>query len=547
MPYIATSLYPLTSGIHQGIAPHRLPPGFSPRMQNIRIRDGDWSKRPALIDFNGVTPLAGTITGLFEYRQENGVIDVIAVTGGAAIGNRRVYRSGSGVWTDITDATLTDGAGNNDLAGSATDIYDATVAPSAASLTTLYMSSGHITPNTVELVKWTGAGNALPMQTGPGPARCLATFANRLILGNLFDTATGAVRGLRVAWSGDGDAESWAGADSGAVDLIETADSVTRLLTLRGRLCIYKEQSLFIGVETGISTIPIGFSLMSRNIGAIAGGSVASAADRHFFLGQDNVYEFDAASPPRPIGDQIRRSLVNINPQALRSAFSMVDNTTSEYWLFVPEGAETYPAHAWVYNYAEQTWSRWEFGGQAFSCGSRAVSGSAKVWSDYSVVSGPSWSDFAATSWAELLTSGPATRIVANTDKTTDEISSRSLSDLGSTAIDAFWESPDIDFNGATGASRPLLTSDLKVLRRVEVRLRGPLAQTGALDGFVSTDGGASFINMTRQASAASDVVNFYTWTTGARFRVRLRNATASQNIPGVSEIALHCQPVSIR
>lgn len=546
MPYLARPFYPTTGGVRYDIAPHRLPPPFSPRMQNIRIHDGTWNKRPALLDFNGTSALAGTITGIFEFRQENGLIDTVVFTGGAAIGNRRIYKSSGGAWANIADATLTDGAGTDDLEGSATDTWDATIAPSAASLTTLYASNGHSSTNKCEIVKWTGSGNAVAMQNGPGPARCVATFANRLILGNVFDTGTGAIRGLRVSWSADGDGDTWSGATSGSADLIETPDSITRLLMLRDRLIIYKSQSLFTAVETGLSTIPISFALASRNVGAVAGGSVASAIDRHFFMGEENIYEFDGASPPRPIGIPVRSVIRNTNPAALRQVFSFIDLANTEYWLFLPVGQDTYAKTALVYNWIDQTWSPWDFGGKQLTAGSRAASGSAKLWSDYNPATGPAWSDLSAVSWASLLTSGSPTYLVGNSDGTTDEVTGSSLSDYTNTAIDAFWESPDIDFSGEAGGMRPLLTSDLKSLRRVEVRLRGP-AGNSVLDGYVSTDGGNSFTNMTRTTSSASDVLNFFTWTTGARFRVRLRNMSVSQDIPGVQELVLHCHPASIR
>lgn len=514
-------------------------------MQSVRIRDGIIGKRPGLRDFNGSSALAGTPVSIFEFRRENSsIIETVVVTGGAALSNRRIYKSASSAWSDITDATLTNGDGTNDLQGGALEPYDAAIAPIPSQIDVLYMSNGNIaaSPLNPEIIKWTGSGNAVAMTAGPGSARCLATFANRLFLGHVFDTSAGAVRGNRVAWSADGDSETWSGASSGAVDLVETPDHVTRLLTLRNRLVIYKARSIFVARETGISTVPVGFELVTRDLGSLCGFSAASIGDRHFFLSDDNVYEFDG-NVARPIGNAIRRDLRSINLSQPRQIFSMIDSRTSEYWLFVPEGSETVPTHAWIYNYAEEHWSRWEV--PQVTAGSRGVSGSAALWSDFPVPSGPKWSDFGAKSWEEFAVSGAPILLLARTDLTTDEITDQVLAD-GSAAIDAFWESPDVDFAGQPDwSNQPLSTADSKTLTRVEVRYGGT-GQASSLTCEISTDGGRTFIfSTTSPLTADGGVVYFDTWVTGQRFRVRLRNAIVNQPFGALQEIVMRYMPQS--
>lgn len=554
MPYLARSVYPLSKGVHLGLPPHRLPAGFSPRVRNLRIHDGDLFKRPGLrafvdlwrndADNADIATAAGTITGLFEYQREDGNSDVLAFTGGAAIGNRRIYKYSTARWLNITDPTLYDGAGNNDLMGLDTDTWDATVAPNATDVDVFYASNGNPTSNTCEIVKFTGSGTAVPMQAGPGPARYLATFANRLILGHVYDTATGAIRGNRVAWSNEGDAETWGGASSGAVDLIDTPDVITRLLPLRGRLVIYKPRAIYLGIETGISTIPIAFEAFANDIGTPAGFSVNRAGGVHFFLARDNVYVFDGTSPPRPIGDPIRPALADINFGASRQIFSMIENTLSEYWLFVPEGDQTYAKAAWVYNWAEGHWSRWEYA-PSLTTGSRGVAAAAETWSGIDA-KGTTWSeaDASGVTWAQMTVSGPPNMILANSDKTVEESSELTTAD-GTTAINTFWESADVDLAGENGLGRPLMTSDMKTLGRVSVRLR-PGAGSMSLTCEVSGDGGQTFkpaAPTPKTTPAAGGVINFDIWLTADKFRIRLSNTVTGQGFPKPEEVILHFIP----
>jgi hypothetical protein len=552
MPLLTLAEYPLTRGLHQGIAPHRQPPGFSPRIQSIRIKDGMLSKRPGTRTFldqwetaagSGTfnADAAGTIVSLFEYRQEDGTVDAIAITGGAALANRKIYKATSTNWLNITDATLFDAAGSDDIEGSATEPYDAAVAPNASLNDVLYMSNGNLGVGKAELIKYTGSGNAVAFQGGPGSARTLATFANRLVLGYLWDGVT--QFGNRVQWSSNGDAETWSGAGSAFVNLVETPDNITRLLTLRGRLIIYKSRSIYIGEETGLVAAPIGFILYSRDMGCPAGFTVASAGDRHFFLGLDNVYEFDGSSM-RPIGDPIRPALRNINPSAYRQLYGFVDLNNTEYWLFVAEGAETYPKHAWVYNYSEQHWTRWAFPFNATAI-SRGVAGAAPTYADFnnasSVWFNKTYADMANITYAELNVSGGSNILLANVDETTEEVTSATAND-GTAAVDAFWESRDFDFAGAPRPNgRPADTAHQKTLSEVSVRLRGT-GSASTLQCQISTDGGGSFLDTNPNPAtvpAGGGVVRYFVRETGSRFRVRLRNAAVSEAFPGVEEVVL--------
>lgn len=498
------------------------------------MRDGVIMKRPGLLDFNGTTALgtaASVIVSLIQYRLEAGTVETVAVLGGPADGDRDIFKSTGGAWSSIKDAGLT-------LKGSTIEPYDSAVAPTPANLSVLYLSNGTTTSVATEMLRWSGAGTATAFNAAPGSARTLATFANRLVMGNIYDGV--AIRGLDIAWSADGDADTWVGVGAGQNSLIETPDFITKILPLRGRLAIYKTDSIFVGQETGYSIVPIAFGLVTKDYGAVAGFSVAAGGGYHFFLGRDNVYAFDMTQPI-PIGDDIRRDLKLINQNALRQVFAMVDQNTSEYWLFVPEGQETYPTAAWVYNWQEKHWNRWEL--PTLTCGTSTPIASSETWATI-MAKGTKWPDLSAKSWDEMSSIGGPTAIVGRDDRTTDELTPTTLNDNG-LAIPVSWESRDIDFIGSPGPNGPITTRDLKTLARVSVRYRA-VGQTATLSCDVSTDGGQTFSETSpasRVASTSGGVLHFDTWITADKFRIRLRNATVSQQIPAVEELVLSYLP----
>jgi len=521
--YNRTSLNPLNGGVHRGLDQVRRPPQFSPALSNIRIRDGVLQKRPGSRAYASGT-LAGTIVSGFEYKQEAGTTQLIAVTGGAAGGNRKFYTStAGGAWTDNTGAVT--------MVGTALDPYDAAIAPNPTRIDNLYISNGFNSIATQEILKWDGT-TLSNIAAAPGSARTLCTFANRLCAGNIYDGTQ--IRGSRFAWSADGDADTWSGATYGEVDLVETPDPITKLLMLGSNLVIYKERSIFIGSETGIPELPIRFSLRSRDVGAIAPFSVASAFDRHFFLSYDDVYEFDGAGF-RPIGEPIRPDLRGINASALRQVFSVLSPLNSEYWLFVPVGSSTVPSRAYVFNWAERHWTIWDLP-QGATCGFRAVTSGGPTWI---TVTG-TWEDYASVSWDALDVVGAPTSILGMADLTTDEYTYLVPNDNGA-GISAYWESKDEDMAGQISQNgRPITGVDYKTLSRVTLRLRSSGA-TPTISLGVSVDGGATYsASVSGEAPSSGGEINFDVWLTGTKFRIRIANSTASEQFPQVEEITLH-------
>ena len=554
--YSRLSLHPLTGGVRYDVDSAKREANFATNVQNIRFRDGTLYKRPGTKTFisgtglGADTALAGTITNLFEYKRETGTSSIIAITGGAAIANRRIYSSSGSAFTDITPAlwidgdSTTAGAAGKELGNLVTQPWDATVAPRVTGgqqIDVLCMSYGGnegVIPN-VGVVSWDGTTLASLSQF-PGSAKTLTTFAGRLFGGHIFDITAGRYRGNTLAWSNEGDCAAYTATNF--VELVETPDLIERLMTMRGRMIIYKTSSIFLAEETGLPVPPIQIALYSRNVGCVAPYSIAATDDRHFFMGADNIYMFDG-STITPIGGPIHKQLRNINSAAYRQVFSAIDVNNSEYWLFVPEGAATVPTAAWVFNYAEGTWSRWVFP-QAVTSSIRGTTAGGPTWASMaSETPQRVWSEMGMT-WDQLEIASQPTVYLGMADKTVDECTYKVVNDSG-VVINCQLDTKDIDFASELGSTgTPIAPLDQKTLTRISLRCtRGnSYIRVGvSVDGTNFTSATVPGTNLTYQlVPTYGGVVHFDIWKTAPRFRIRLHTMEANEQFPEVAEIILH-------
>ncbi len=170
-------------------------------------------------------------------------------------------------------------------------------------------------------------------------AVAVAFFANRLVV---FGTTNNP---SEVTFSVAGIFSDFAGVGSGTAVLSDDADRIQAALLMREFLVVYKERSIYIGRATGFTDSPIAFERgPGGNVGTIAPMSVVGTADKHFFLGIDNVYELSMDTGLKPIGNAIREVLFGrsgsqgIDPQYAIRSFGAIVKEYGEYWLFTASG-----------------------------------------------------------------------------------------------------------------------------------------------------------------------------------------------------------------
>lgn len=197
----------------------------------------------------------------------------------------------------------------------------------------------------------------------------LTSHESRLILAHT--TESGTIHPRRLRWTVIGDMSDFSGLGSGFVDLVDTPDFIMGIEDLQGQLVIYKERNIYLAQNTGNVFLPFAFSQKIQGIGIFAPNSLANDGERHFFVGNDDIYSFDTVtlrSLTQPFGQpqvfgkttasRIRRSFFEtINSDAVDNIFGFVDKRNKEYVLFTPTQGSTFPNLVWRYNYEEDTWS----------------------------------------------------------------------------------------------------------------------------------------------------------------------------------------------
>ena len=163
----------------------------------------------------------------------------------------------------------------------------------------------------------------------------------------------------RVRWAQNGDFTKWLdtnGLGAGFVDITdERQEPIRGIRGLNGELAVYTRHSIKHMIPTGTLDPTYQVITRQRGIGCDAPYTIASAGDRHFFLGYDhNVWQWDGLSCT-PVGYPVWEEIdALVNPANLDTYFGIVSIVRGEYWLVI--GTD-----AFVYDYRRNSWSRDSF------------------------------------------------------------------------------------------------------------------------------------------------------------------------------------------
>ena len=403
----------------------------------------------------------------------------------------------------------------------------------ASNTDTIYASQGSDI-----LQKYDGTNEFTTVGGGAVPAKYLASFNRRLVLGHTFEG--GGFQTVRILWSAIDNFEDFATVTSGFEDLAITSDPITGLLVGRNALAIYRENSIQTATNTGIVQAPFAFSHPTIGVGAV-GRSMVNAQGVHLFMARDNVYTFDMFTP-RPIGERIRTEIRTFNFNRQSQIFGHYSPSTREYQLFVPIGDDDFPTKAFVFYLPRQRWSKWDVpqltGTPANTRGtltaaSDLLSQASDIWDTPSEASVPldtdptlQW-DNESGQWDDIPEVDVPINIVGSTDGTMNIMDSPFTSDKGRN-IEMVVETKDFDFRGIENVK----PSDLKTLSRVRL-LYDDLGTAFTLELAISTDGGNIF-GSAQTKTVGGDVkrreVFFDTWVTAESFRLRFRKTTGNIN-----------------
>jgi len=275
-----------------------------------------------------------TVLGNFELTGDttNASADISATTSRLATG---MYVYGSGIPTDAYISSITSDS--------------------------VFVLSANATATATEII--------LTFFNMPDICKFIGFFGSvgyeHIAIANL-KSSTGAEAKQKIAFSYAGEPEQWLDSNTDIYyELLNSNDAIMGIVPLQGRLYVYKEHSIteMWPDPNGGNTDPFNYTENKiQNIGTPTIRSVCSSGTFHIFFGWTDFYMFDGMNV-RSIGEPVRNYfLENVTDEAkLRRSFAYLIEEESLYVFHVCTGANDYPDTAFVFNYVEQTWTKWTF------------------------------------------------------------------------------------------------------------------------------------------------------------------------------------------
>lgn len=205
----------------------------------------------------------------------------------------------------------------------------------------------------INVQKYSGSGYASDLDaTNAINARYGIEYANRLFLADL--QVSGSRDQLTVQWSKEGDPENWTDSTAGVTALLDTYDYITGMALMGPDLVVYKENTIIIGSQTGISTSPIFFHTQKRGIGALAPASIIEAQFTNAFLGRNDFYML-RGDHPVSIGVDIRDFFFEVTTQAnaVNTIGFAVEDKHEFHWVATTTEGQL----DFVYNTLHEKWT----------------------------------------------------------------------------------------------------------------------------------------------------------------------------------------------
>lgn len=320
------------------------PIGGSPDMRNCIVLQGVLRKRPGYAQYpSAVASIGGSVSGIYSTQDTENNTHLIALygTGGAK------YNSSTHAWDALT-GTLT---------GAASQLFTFETSQNA------FVFSQGVDP--VQRLPFNTLVFAALSADCP-PARYLCRFADRL---NLAFTVEGGVsKPFRHRRSVSSDHTNWTGIGSGFRDAAEFPYHLRGLRKIGTQAALYYERAIELVTRTEQAAAPFRYDIRTAEVGLYASYTLKGRNDLHFFLGNDDVYEFNSVQV-NGVGKQVRDLIFGtLNASTLHRMFAEVLFDTQEYVLFLCTGASGTPDTAWVYNWQHEIWYPWTINGPTCAC-----------------------------------------------------------------------------------------------------------------------------------------------------------------------------------
>lgn len=369
----------------------------SPNLRLVTFSRGCVVKDKGWHTFGQGLPLTGTVMLIDTLPKADGAIFYIIIT------TRYFYRYNS------TSDSYENKNSTSPFSGTEDDRFSAVVTQTSAGADIFVVTNG-VDP----IKKWDGGvgdiTNLEGWDTANIKAKSLAVFKSRLIAGGTVESGYNCPQ--RVRWTVVGDPEDVTGPGSGFVDIVATPDWIVTLVTLKNRLFVFKERSIwelpYVG-GTDVFGAPV---LRVEGVGTYSPHSVITLGEELIFFGTDNVYLYDGVDLV-PIGKNIYPLLYETASRVVdadkikRTAASYIEEL-KEYWLVVCGKGSDVPNIFMKYSFDHNAWT-WREDAKITAFGF------------YSTPGAPRWTDLTGTwnaqTWRWMdrpLTSGAPTTLIGD-------------------------------------------------------------------------------------------------------------------------------------
>ena len=160
-----------------------------------------------------------------------------------------------------------------------------------------------------------------------------------------------------IQWPQIGKLESWSGAGSGSLTLVDTGGTNVRAALLGGQLIIYQTIGIWTINHVGGTTI-FDPALSIPDIGLLGPHLLATRNNIHYFLATDyNVYAYYGGSIRQSIGDAIKDYLAEDIALFYENRCCLsLDKDGRRLWIFIVSGNNEYITKAYGYDLIEKSW-----------------------------------------------------------------------------------------------------------------------------------------------------------------------------------------------
>jgi len=289
-------------------------------------------------------------------------------------------------------------------------------------------------------------------------AGTIAYFNDRVFIADTVETTDGSKR-QRIRWSSQTDNQDFSVATA-YIDLPYSSGNITKLLPMGNLLVVYLTDSIYIGTITNMPELPVSFQrIETGGIGLVGKKAVCSWIDRHFFIGQDNIYQLSQEGI-EPIGAPIVKNSID-EATTLERSYAVPDPSNRRIVFGFQKDADKME-ELWSFSYDNGAWSRDTV--STFMIALPEVVTSA-AWSSYSSTE---WDDMDGA-WDDLSSGQTRKRLYLEDNGGLRRLSAVGDSDYDSDIITAILETRDYD-EGAPDVN--------KTWTRLSVKIDEPVGRT---------------------------------------------------------------------